>query len=71
MSGRNKQVLTFDPDSGRYVLGGRELHCGDCFQVRVNGEWVDTRIELSGGSDWYLYHLPGLDLDRLEARHYE
>ena len=71
MRGRNEQVLNFDPDSSRYVLDGRDLHCGDCFQVRLDQAWVDTRIELSGRDGWYLYGLPGLLLDGLQARHYE
>lgn len=22
-----------------------DFHCGDCFQIRINGNWQDTRIE--------------------------
>lgn len=62
--------LRFDPESGRYLLGRRELHCGDCFQVYSNGAWLDTRIELAGGEDWYLVNLPGASLDGLEAKDY-
>lgn len=28
------------------------LHCGECFEVLVNGEWVPTRIEMS--NEWFL-----------------
>ena len=31
------------------------LHCGECFQVEINGMWVDTRVEYSHEhDDWYL-----------------
>jgi hypothetical protein len=57
----------------RFVLDGRELHCGDCFQVKVNGEWHDARIELFGDpgnmAAWYLVVDGGASqLDGLEAR---
>jgi hypothetical protein len=66
--------LVFDHDSGRYLIGERELHCGDTFQIR-RGEacWMDVRIEHSSRG-WYLVGLPpGLDgsyLDEYEARLY-
>ena len=27
------------------------LHCGDVFEVKVNGKWIPTRIEI--GLDWF------------------
>lgn len=38
--------------SERCNIGGRELHCGDCFQIRNGDKAHDVRIELS--QDWYL-----------------
>jgi hypothetical protein len=67
-----------DGQSGRYVLQGKELHCGDRFQVRRNnypqedGRWLDVRIEMSGGK-WYLYGVPAghsQEPDAYEARLY-
>jgi hypothetical protein len=70
-----------DRESGRYVLQGKELHCGDCFQVRVNsvngvigadGPWLDVRIEMSGRK-WYIYGVPAghsTEPDAYEARLY-
>ena len=32
-------------------------HCGECLQVLVDEEWVDTRIEMvweRNGGEWYL-----------------
>jgi hypothetical protein len=68
----NTGVLKFDPASGRYVLVGRELHCGDCFQVYwlpgVSLDaicWHDVRIE-HNSEGWYLIGLPGAGVNSLE-----
>ena len=58
MSNKTEGTLFFDPESGRYDIrfgmdsfyGG--LHCGECFEVKVNNTWVPVRIEM--GDDWYL-----------------
>lgn len=65
--------LRYNPESRRYVLDGRELHCGDGFEVLINREWIGTRIEIGGiGNGWYLVNLSQLaTLDGLEARSYE
>lgn len=47
--------IRFSPN-GYY--GG--LHCGETFDVKINGRWVSTRIEV--GNDWYLV---GVDTDDL------
>lgn len=36
------------------------LHCGETFDVKINGRWIPTRIEM--GNDWYLV---GVDTDDL------
>ena len=36
------------------------LHCGETLDVKINGRWVSTRIEM--GNDWYLV---GVDTDDL------
>ena len=36
------------------------LHCGEAFDVKINGRWIPTRIEM--GNDWYLV---GIDTDDL------
>jgi hypothetical protein len=48
-----KSYCLFDGSSGRYVLEGRDLHCGDCFQILTREGWRDVRIEMSG-QRWYL-----------------
>ena len=36
------------------------LHCGETFDVKINGRWIPTRIEM--GNDRYLV---GIDTDDL------
>jgi hypothetical protein len=71
-----KHFPWFDQDSGRWVIAGREVHCGDCFQVRREyGPWLDVRAEMSGADGWYLHSLPlnmnARDWDLYEARWYD
>lgn len=64
--------LFYDADMGRYDIrfgleeyyGG--LHCGECFEVKVNQGWVPVRIEMS--EDWYLVGLPNIELNGLTVR---
>lgn len=46
------------------------LHCGECFEVLINDEWIADRIELSGG-EWYLVYskLKGNQLEGLKVRY--
>lgn len=49
------------------------LHCGDCFDVKIDGVWRSTRIEAGGGSEPEAYYLVGtnlhgLQLEDIEAR---
>jgi hypothetical protein len=61
---KQEGVLVYDFASGRYDIrfdledyyGG--LHCGQCFDVGINGEWKPVRIEMA--EDWYLV---GVDSD--------
>ena len=64
--------LVFDEYSGRYDIrfdledyyGG--LHCGETFEVMVNGTWQPTRIEY--GENWYLIGIRVNDLSGLRVR---
>ena len=61
-------ALTLDAQTGRMDIrfdlenyyGG--LHCGECLDILINGDWVPTRIEMGGG--WYL---TGIKTDNLEG----
>lgn len=46
------------------------LHCGETFEVFLNGEWVADRLELSKGQ-WYLVNskLSGSQLEGLKVRY--
>lgn len=64
--------LFYDSESGRYDIrfdlksyyGG--LHCGECFDVLIEGAWIPVRIEMS--DKWYLVGLPNLKMDGLTVR---
>ena len=69
---KKKGVLCYDRESGRYDIyfgngsyyGG--LHCGDCCDVEMDGDWVPVRIEMD--DDWYLVGVPKIRLDGLTVR---
>lgn len=41
------------------------LHCGDCFDVKINGEWKSTRIEMAFDEGWYLVGVPEVKKNEL------
>jgi hypothetical protein len=54
--------LQFDPESGRWAIGRRELHCGDCFNLHPDTKGlppIPVRIEMSS-EGWYLITPYGL-----------
>lgn len=61
-----KGTMIVDRESGRMDIrfgleeyyGG--LHCGECLDVLIDGEWIPTRIEMDDG--WYLV---GIQTDQL------
>ena len=65
-------ALIFDEYGDRYDIrfdledyyGG--LHCGETFEVMVNGKWQPTRIEY--GENWYLIGIRVNDLSGLRVR---
>ena len=71
-------TLFYDVEAGRYNFyydnghgepcdyGG--IHCGECFEVKVRGVWVPTRVEMGCEREWYLVGLEGMKLDGLEVR---
>lgn len=69
--------LGYNSKNGRYGLLVSDLweiegfHCGDCLEVLISGDWVPTRIEMSGlDHKWYLVDTPfeGDDLEYLQVR---
>lgn len=63
----NENVRRFDIrfDLERYYGG---LHCGECFEVKMKGRWVPTRIEMDGERNWYLMDIPIDNLTGLMVR---
>ena len=46
------EPLIFDPEEGRYVLGGEPLHAGDVIEVElVGGRFAPARFEWSHGPE--------------------
>jgi hypothetical protein len=42
------------------------LHCGEAFDVKINGKWIHTSIEKSNG--WYLVGINTESLVGLQVR---
>ena len=55
--------MTSTLEMGSYYGG---LHCGDCLDVEMDGDWVPVRIEMD--EDWYLVGVPELRLEGLTVR---
>ena len=59
MSEKREGNLFYDKESGRYdIRFGMEsyyggLHCGECFEVKINDVWVPVRIEWMKTGIWW------------------
>lgn len=67
--------LGYNDSNDRYGLLVSDLwenngfHCGDGLQVLVDGEWLDTRMEMGLDGKWYLVDTPYYgDLECVRAR---
>lgn len=67
--------LSYNHENGRYGLikGGLwehyGFHCGETFEVDVNGEWVWTRMEIHVTGVWFLVGTPYYsELENIIAR---
>lgn len=68
-------ILSYNPENNRYGLLVNDLwadtgfHCGECLEVMVDGEWVQTRMEMDIGRNWYLVGTPYRgNLEYIKAR---
>lgn len=67
-------TLIYDGSVDRYDIrfddsdyfGG--LHCGNCFDVLIDGHWEPTRIEMNINQKWYLVGIRTKDLNGLPVR---
>lgn len=71
--------LGYNSQNDRYGLLVCDLweddgfHCGECLQVKIDGEWVDTSMEMdwsTGRGVWYLTGtaIRGDDIEYTRAR---
>lgn len=51
----NGEGWRYDRETDRWILAGRELHCGDGLEVHVGTCWLPVRIELDQRHGWLLY----------------
>ena len=56
--------LGYNYENGRYGLLSMDLwidtgfHCGECMEVLVDDQWVQTRMEMNLAREWYLVGTP-------------
>jgi hypothetical protein len=76
MKDKKTGILSYNYDNERYgILNAMDLweddglHCGECFEVFINNEWVADRVEMSKW-EWYLVYskLSGSQLEGLKVR---
>ena len=71
-----KGRLGYNSENNRYGILVNDLwkddglHCGETFEILIDGEWVEDRIEMAFGGEWYLVYskLRGSDLEYLPVR---
>lgn len=56
----DRYKIRFDPE---HFSDG--LHCGESFEVFVDGKWKHTRIEMTIDENWYLVGIKCKDLTGL------
>ena len=44
------------------------LHCGECLEVKIDDQWVQTRIEMQWPDEWYLVGIKTNNLQGLKVR---
>lgn len=56
--------LSYNSKNGRYGLLVSDLwehdgfHCGETLEVKIDDEWVQTRMEMTFDEEWYLIGTP-------------
>lgn len=70
--------LGYNENNKRYGLLVSDLwedtgfHCGETLEVKVNDEWIQTRMEMNDKRQWYLVGTPYVDdLEYIIARIYK
>lgn len=67
--------LGYNSSNDRYGLLSSDLwidtgfHCGECLEVLIDDQWVQTRMEMNPAREWYLVGTPYCgDLEYIQAR---
>ena len=67
--------LGYNSSNDRYGLLSSDLwidtgfHCGECLEVLIDDQWVQTRMEMNPAREWYLVGTPYCgDLEYIRAR---
>ena len=56
--------LGYNSSNDRYGLLSSDLwidtgfHCGECLEVLIDDQWVQTRMEMNPAREWYLVGTP-------------
>ena len=56
--------LGYNSSNDRYGLLSSDLwidtgfHCGECLEVLIDEQWVQTRMEMNPAREWYLVGTP-------------
>ena len=71
----NQSVLGYNSSNDRYGLLSSDLwidtgfYCGECLEVLIDDQWVQTRMEMNPAREWYLVGTPYCgDLEYIRAR---
>lgn len=66
--------ISFNYENNRYgILNSMNLwyndglHCGECLEVFINGEWIKDRIEMRWNSENNEYYLVNTKITELEG----
>ena len=61
--------LGYNCENDRYGLLSMDFHCGECLEVLVDDQWLQTRMEMNLAREWYLVGTPYCgDLECIRAR---
>ena len=68
--------LGYNSSNDRYGLLSSDLwidtgfHCGECLEVLIDDQWVQTRMEMNPAREWYLVGTPYCEIWNIYGREY-
>ncbi len=69
--------LGYNSSNDRYGLLSSDLwidtgfHCGECLEVLIDDQWVQTRMEMNPAREWYLVYPAKISYNRHSWRKYK